>query len=87
MGKSNFFPSSKEEVIVGRANDKILRNEKGASGKEIKLEYRDDLGRLMTPKEAFRQLSYNFHGIKPSKKTREKRERQMEKRFVRTKNT
>ena len=79
--------SSKEEVIVGRANDKILRNEKGASGKEIKLEYRDDLGRLMTPKEAFRQLSYNFHGIKPSKKTREKRGRQMEKRFVRTKNT
>lgn len=32
------------------------------ANKEIKLEYRDDFGRLLTRKEAFRQLCYQFHG-------------------------
>lgn len=32
------------------------------ANKEVKLEYRDDFGRLLTRKEAFRQLCYQFHG-------------------------
>ncbi len=32
------------------------------ANKEIKLEYRDEFGRLLTRKEAFRQMSYQFHG-------------------------
>ena len=54
-------------------------------GDRIKLEYRDDQGRLLTPKEAFRQLSYRFHGIEPSKKTKEKRERQLQDRIEKKK--
>ena len=29
---------------------------------DIKLEYRDDFGRVQTPKEAFRSISWKFHG-------------------------
>jgi hypothetical protein len=71
--------TKKKEVVVGRPNDKKFVDpgplpNKGKSGaKEIVLEYRDDQGRLLTPKEAFRQLSYKFHGIEPSKRTQEKR--------------
>ena len=32
------------------------------ANKEIKLEYRDDFGRLLTRKEAYRQMCYQFHG-------------------------
>ena len=39
----------------------------------VKLNYFDEYGRKMTQKEAFRQLSWNFHGKGPSKKRREKR--------------
>ena len=28
----------------------------------MKIEYRDEFGRLLKPKEAFRQMSYKFHG-------------------------
>jgi len=43
------------------------------SKKEINLEYRDDFGRLLTRKEAFRQLCYQFHGYGSGKKNQEKR--------------
>ena len=33
----------------------------------------DEFGRVISPKEAFRQLCYNFHGIKPSKNKEEKK--------------
>jgi U4/U6.U5 tri-snRNP-associated protein 1 len=33
----------------------------------IRIEYFDNLGRLMTPKEVFRMLSYKFHGMKVAK--------------------
>lgn len=39
----------------------------------IKLEYVDEFGRELTPKEAFRQLSYKFHGKGPGKAKQEKR--------------
>lgn len=33
--------------------------------KHIKIEYRDEFGRLLKPKEAYRQLSHKFHGKVP----------------------
>ncbi len=40
---------------------------------EIKIEHRDDDGRLLNEKEAFKQLSHHFHGKGPGKKKIEKR--------------
>jgi len=40
---------------------------------EVKLEYVDEAGRTMTPKEAFRYLSHRFHGKGSGKKKLEKR--------------
>jgi U4/U6.U5 tri-snRNP-associated protein 1 len=46
---------------------------------EIHLERRDEFGRSITdPKEAFKQLSWRFHGKKPGAKKQEKRLRQLE---------
>ena len=76
--------NEKSSVLVGRKNDIKGRDDMASvnkPGDRIKLEYRDDQGRLLTPKEAFRQLSYRFHGIEPSKKTKEKRERQLQDRI------
>ncbi len=46
--------------------------------REVKLEYRDEHGRLLTRKEAYRQLCYQFHGHGSSKKKEEKRLQQIE---------
>eukprot|EP00419_Tripos_fusus_P011079 CAMPEP_0172665540 /NCGR_PEP_ID=MMETSP1074-20121228/7324_1 /TAXON_ID=2916 /ORGANISM="Ceratium fusus, Strain PA161109" /LENGTH=524 /DNA_ID=CAMNT_0013481881 /DNA_START=84 /DNA_END=1658 /DNA_ORIENTATION=+ len=40
---------------------------------DIKLEYRDDFGRVQTPKEAFRAISWKFHGKMPGRKNMERR--------------
>ena len=40
---------------------------------EVVLEYRDKEGNKLTPKEAYRELCYKFHGRQPSQKTRDKR--------------
>lgn len=40
---------------------------------DIKLEYRDDFGRVQTPKEAFRAISWKFHGKTPGRKNMERR--------------
>ncbi|VDD80596.1 unnamed protein product [Mesocestoides corti] len=40
---------------------------------DVKLYYVDEMGRNMTPKEAFRQLSHKFHGKGSGKKKTEKR--------------
>jgi len=40
---------------------------------EVKLEYVDEAGRTMAPKEAFRYLSHRFHGKGSGKKKLEKR--------------
>ncbi|KAK3004743.1 hypothetical protein RJ639_019017 [Escallonia herrerae] len=44
--------------------------------KEIHIERTDEYGRILTPKEAFRQLSHKFHGKGPGKGKQEKRMRQ-----------
>ncbi len=48
------------------------------ANREIKLEYRDEHGRLLTRKEAYRNLCYQFHGHGSSKKNEEKRLKQVE---------
>jgi len=61
-------------VKIGRnATDK----DKELAEREIKLEYRDKHGRLLTQKEAFRDLCYQFHGHGASKKKEEKRLKQI----------
>ena len=47
------------------------------ASREIKLEYRDKHGRLLTTKEAYRDLCYQFHGHGSSKKNEERRLKQM----------
>ena len=71
------------ENVVGRTKDhRTSRQSDGVGivdhGHEIKLEYRDDRGRKLTPKEAYRQLCYNFHGYGPSKAKLEKRKEKEE---------
>jgi U4/U6.U5 tri-snRNP-associated protein 1 len=63
---------------------KVVAIGKNASGKdeelanrEIKLEYRDKHGRLLTQKEAYRDLCYQFHGHGASKRKEEKRLKQI----------
>jgi U4/U6.U5 tri-snRNP-associated protein 1 len=63
---------------------KVVAIGKNATGKdvelanrEIKLEYRDKHGRLLTQKEAFRDLCYQFHGHGASKKKEEKLQQQI----------
>ncbi|DAZ95956.1 TPA: hypothetical protein N0F65_009257 [Lagenidium giganteum] len=67
------------ERQAGRANDARDRDiEAELSIKDgVKLDYRDEFGRLLTKKEAFRLLSYKFHGHRPGKKKQEKRLRQL----------
>ena len=47
------------------------------ASREIKLEYRDEHGRLLTRKEAFRELSYQFHGYGSGKRKTEKKIKQI----------
>ena len=56
-------------VKIGRnATDK----DKEMASREIKLEYRDSHGRLLSQKQAFRELCYQFHGHGAGKKKEEK---------------
>jgi U4/U6.U5 tri-snRNP-associated protein 1 len=48
------------------------------ANREIKLEYRDDHGRLLTRKEAYREMCYQFHGHGASKKNQERKLKQIE---------
>ena len=48
------------------------------ANREIKLEYRDDHGRLLTRKDAYRNMCYQFHGHGSSKKNEERRLKQIE---------
>jgi len=46
--------------------------------REINLEYRDEHGRLLTRKEAYRNLCYAFHGYGSSKRNQERKLKQIE---------
>ena len=62
----------KSEELAGRAKDgRVVDPSAKVDG--VKLEYRDEFGRKLTQKEAFRQICYRFHGYGPGKKAKEKR--------------
>lgn len=63
-----------ETGLSGQPHEKDLE----FANREVKLEYRDEHGRLLTRKEAYRQLCYQFHGHGASKKKEEKRLQQIE---------
>ena len=63
-------PVKPKEMQVGRARDQRIFDDDDDN--EIKLEYRDADGRLLTRREAFRQLCHRFHGKAPGKKKIEK---------------
>mmetsp|Transcript_39214 Transcript_39214/g.50044 ORF Transcript_39214/g.50044 Transcript_39214/m.50044 type:complete len:386 (+) Transcript_39214:1352-2509(+) len=71
--------------LFGRAHDErdfhyenALEEKKQTGKKEIKIEYRDEYGNELTRKEAFRQLSYKFHGHGPGTKKKTKRLKTLE---------
>jgi U4/U6.U5 tri-snRNP-associated protein 1 len=65
---------TRKEELVGRTKDERQKVDiNTGEGREIQLEYRDDMGRKLTTKEAYRQLCYNFHGYGPGKAKTEKR--------------
>lgn len=52
--------------------------EKDSYKPDVKIEYVDESGRRLTPKEAFRQLSHRFHGKGSGKMKTEKRMKKLE---------
>ncbi|KAL3661801.1 hypothetical protein V7S43_013095 [Phytophthora oleae] len=79
LRKTGDLRQTRVERQAGRANDTRDRSfEDDLRVKNgVKLDYRDEFGRLLTKKEAFRMLSYKFHGHEPGKKKKEKRLRQL----------
>jgi len=75
---SGLLSTGHSVLAVGRETDervdydalsKEVEREAAARGEPVfatKLEYRDEAGRLLTPKEAWRQFSAKFHGVQPS---------------------
>uniref|UniRef100_A0A2P2JQD5 SART-1 family protein DOT2 n=1 Tax=Rhizophora mucronata TaxID=61149 RepID=A0A2P2JQD5_RHIMU len=62
----------KKSKLVG-----IIENDTSSDRfKDIRIERTDEFGRILTPKEAFRQLSHKFHGKGPGKMKQEKRMKQ-----------
>lgn len=58
--------------------DMVHERDLELASREIKLEYRDEHGRLLTRKEAYRDMCYQFHGHGSSKKNQERRLKQIE---------
>lgn len=79
LRKTGDLRETRVERQAGRANDARDRNvDQELRVKDgVKLDYRDEFGRLLTKKEAFRLLSYKFHGHEPGKKKKEKRLKQL----------
>lgn len=79
LRKTGDLRETRVERQAGRANDARDRNvdEELKVKDGVKLDYRDEFGRLLTKKEAFRLLSYKFHGHEPGKKKKEKRLKQL----------
>lgn len=79
LRKTGDLRETRVERQAGRANDTRDRNvdEELKVKDGVKLDYRDEFGRLLTKKEAFRLLSYKFHGHEPGKKKKEKRLKQL----------
>lgn len=72
---------AKRERYTGPLSD---FREKSSYKPDVKLYYVDELGRNLTPKEAFRQLSHKFHGKGSGKKKTEKRTKKIIEEAVRS---
>jgi U4/U6.U5 tri-snRNP-associated protein 1 len=68
-GRTNDMRDNNVRDVIESYND----DNQFAQDIESALTRKDEFGRVMTPKEAFRQLCYKFHGIKASKNKQEKR--------------
>ncbi len=66
--------------ISGRAKDKKpdLEDQIHRDSNDVIIEYKDEAGRVMTVKEAWRKLNYDFDGKRPGKKKMEKRQQVLE---------
>eukprot|EP00741_Cyanophora_paradoxa_P001234 tig00000471_g1191.t1 len=65
------------DLDFGRGPDKTMKDLNKAE-ERLRLEYKDDFGNDMTPKEAFRWISWKFHGKMPGKMKQEKRLKKMQ---------
>jgi len=65
------------DTAVGRKNDKLTDVDNRDPAPNLRLDYLDEYGRVLTPKEAFRQMSHKFHGKKPGKNKQEKQIKQL----------
>jgi len=63
---------------VVRIGPNATDKDRELASREIKLDYRDEYGRLLTRKEAYRNLCYQFHGHGSSKRKEEKKLQQIE---------
>ncbi|GMH35392.1 hypothetical protein BSKO_03260 [Bryopsis sp. KO-2023] len=83
VGRTNDMKKGKllgvDDVYQGDPKDDDDRLEQSI---RAALTRKDELGRILTPKEAFRGLSYAFHGKCPSKSTIEKRERKNKEEYL-----
>ena len=66
-----------KEVVKMDQSAMVNEKDREFANREIKLEYRDEHGRLLTRKEAYRQMCYQFHGHGSSKKNEERRLKQI----------
>merc|ERR1719253_1223860 len=66
---------SRNEVLMDQESHRTSKgdNRPMEMNSEIRLEARDEFGRIMTPKESFRQISWVFHGKRPGAKNSTKR--------------
>ncbi|KAG1700066.1 U4/U6.U5 tri-snRNP-associated protein 1 [Nymphon striatum] len=73
-----------DDKVSNRRSDRFISGpindfkDKAAYRPDIKLEYIDDNGRILSQKEAFRYLSHKFHGKGPGKLKTEKRVKKLE---------
>ncbi|PHJ24765.1 sart-1 family protein [Cystoisospora suis] len=75
QSKSHF---SLDKMRQRRRRPDELPLHKPLGEKEIKLDHRDQYGNVMTPKDAFRQISWRFHGKYPSLRKQEKKMKKMD---------
>lgn len=72
----DYEPLNLKEVVKIDAKSATAKDIEFAN-REVKLDYRDEHGRLLTRKEAWRHLCYQFHGYSSSYKNEEKRMKQV----------
>lgn len=73
---ADYLPLNLKEVT--QINNSQHSKDREYTEREVKLEYRDDHGRLLTSKEAYRQMCYQFHGYGCGKKNEERRLKQIQ---------